>query len=450
MHVVLLSAVRFEETSQRAIPTIGLYYLQAYIQKYSPGNQITVVRTPEEVVDLSPDAVGISTVTENMNVATTWAEGFREKLGVPILLGGDHISALPHTLPEIFDVGINGEGEEAFLRLLNLMNSEPNWRKKLDRVPGICYRDCDGRVNVNPRPALIEPLDRIPHPAREKAVWGGFHYVFSSRGCPYNCTFCSPKVIWKRYRAFSGEYVIEELDEIFNNFKPFYVHFFDDLFIGDRKRVSLIRKLVRERGYHERAVFGGHIRADMMDDELCLDLKRMNFLSGAFGAESGSEKILKFLKTGSTTVDLNQRAIDLCNKHGIDLNLSFIIGTPGETREDLEKTISFIDRNRTKMQGIEVFIILPYPGTPIWTMAKRRGLVTDDMNWDLFRTKAFFQEMEITDDFLYLNDTMEREEFRHYVDVFKGIDRELNKNNTGIFDFIEKGVPEPVKIKNNS
>ncbi len=393
MHITLISAVRFEEASQRAIPTIGLYYLQSYVRKYSPGNRVSVARTPAEVLALKPDAVGISAVTENMKVAVAWAEQFREKLGVPVIIGGDHISALPQTLPGVFDAGVSGEGEEVFLQLVEMMDKDPCWRENLSSISGLCYHDSEGHVRVNSRPELIEPLDRLPHPVREKSVWGGFHYMFTSRGCPYNCTFCSPKVIWKTYRTFSGEYVIREMDTIFADFKPFYVHFFDDLFIGHRDRVNQISRMVRQRGYDKKTVFGGHIRADMMDEDLCRDLKAMNFISGAFGAESGSDKVLKFLKAGSTTVELNQQAIDLCVRHGIDLNLSFIIGTPGETPKDLNMTIDFIDKNRKKMQGIEIFIVLPYPGTPIWNLAKRRGLVSENMDWDLFRTRAFFQDI---------------------------------------------------------
>lgn len=444
MKCTLINAVRFEETSQRAIPTLGLFYLQAYAARYAPGIEVKVARTPLEVIHSKPDVIGMTAVTENFSVALQWARNFREKLGVPIIVGGDHISALPHILPADFDLGVVGEGEETFVELARLMEGDPQWRKKLADLPGICFHGGEGVV-VNERRPLIMPLDRVPHPARPKDIWGGFHYCFTSRGCPYNCTFCSPNVIWKNYRSFSAGYVMEELEEMFRDFNPYYVHFFDDLFIGDRKRVGEISRLVQKKGLNKRAVFGGHIRADMMDDEMCRNLKGMNFISGAFGAESGSDKILKFLKTGSTDVAMNQKAIEICNRHGIQLNLSFIIGTPGETEEDIKMTIDFIDKNRGKINGIEIFIVMPYPGTPLWTLCKRKGQVSEDMNWDLFRTKAFFSEMEITENFLYINDAMDRDTFRNYVDIFKKIDKDFNKGNLNIFETIEKSVPSPVK-----
>lgn len=441
----MIPAIRFEEVSHRSIPCIGLYYLASYIEKYEPETRVKVFKTPEEVIKAKPDIIGISAVTENMSVAIDWAGKIREKTGAPILLGGNHISALPHMLPEIFDVGIIGEGEETLLELVKLIKNEPDWRKKLPEVVGICFHQ-GGEVEITPQRPLIEPIEKIPYPRRDAGLWGTFHYMFTSRGCPYHCTFCSPCKIWRRYRAFPAKYVIGEMNSIFRNFIPSYIHFFDDLFIGDRERIKKLSKMVRKRGFHRAVSFGGHIRANLIDDEICMDLRRMNFVSGAFGAETGSDKILKFLKTGSTTVEMNQKAIDTCIKHGIQINPSFIIGTPGETAEDLDKTIEFIEKNRKKLAAIEIFIAMPYPGTPLWTMCKRRGLVSDDMDWDLFRTKAFFSEFELADNFLYVNEAMERDVFREYVRKFQKLDAEINRTNVEIFDLIERDAAAVNKL----
>ncbi|MCE1247182.1 MAG: B12-binding domain-containing radical SAM protein [Firmicutes bacterium] len=444
MHIGLIPAVRFEESSQRAIPVIGLFYLASYCEKYGKDIKVTIYRTPEEIIAAKPDIAGISTVTENMNIALDWAKKIKEGTGSPVFIGGDHISALPHTLDPIFDAGILGEGEATFLELVQLIQNNDNWKDKLDGIAGIC-RHSEDKVEINPPRPLITPIETIPFPRREKHLWGGFVYCFSSRGCPYHCSFCSPTVMWKKYRVFPAEYVIAELDEIFSNFNPYYIHFFDDLFIGDKERIKKLKTLVRQRGYHKRVVFGGHIRADLMDDEMCENLRFMNFNSGAFGAESGSDKVLQFLKCGSSTVEMNQQAIDICYKWGIQMNLSFIIGTPGETEDDLKKTIAFIEKNKKKFNGIEVFILLPYPGTPVWTLAKRKGLVKDSMNWDLFRTKAYFSELEVDDDFLYLNDALDRKTFRKYVKIFQDIDADLNKDNKAIYETIEKSVADKNK-----
>ncbi len=442
MNIALTTAIRLDEPSQRAIPTIGLYYLASYIDKYLPHHRVKVYKSVDDILrEKEPiDLAGISSVTENMSVAVEWAERIKESFNIPVILGGDHISALPNTLPKPFDLGVIGEGEETFLDLVKLISSHKGWRNGLSKIAGVCYRDANGKVVVNPARPLIKNMDTIPFPRREKGVWGAFHYMFTSRGCPYRCVFCSPKVIWKIYRPFSANYVMEEMDKIFEKFNPLYIHFFDDLFIGNKKRVRQISDMVVKRGYHRRVYFGGHIRADLIDEDLCRDLARMNFRAGAFGAETGSDEILKFLKTGTTTVEMNQRAVDLCYRFGIDLNLSFIIGTPGETEEDLKKTIDFIEKNEKKMQAIEIFVLMPYPGTPLWKMCLEKGLVSEDMDWDLFRTKAFFSEVEIEDDFLYINQAMDRETFKKYIRIFQEIDRRINRRNFQIFNIIENTV----------
>lgn len=439
MHIGLIAAVKFDEPSQRAIPVIGLYYLVSFTHKYSKGINVSVYKTPEEVIEAKPDLVGISSVTENMNIAMKWAKKFREELEVPVIIGGNHISALPHTLPDVFDIGVIGEGEETFLELVELIKSDKSWRDSLEKVNGICFHR-EGKVEITASRPLITPIEKIPFPRREKDVWGGFHYCFTSRGCPYHCTFCSPTTIWKRYRPFPADYVVGEIAGIFKHFDPYYIHFFDDLFIGDRKRIRKLKRLFRRMGFNMKVPFGGHIRADLMDDSMCEDLRGMNFISGSFGAESGSDKILKFLKCGTTTVEMNQKAMDICYKWGIQLNISFIIGTPGETEEDIQKTIDFIEKNRKKLIGIEIFIVLPYPGTPLWTLSKRKGLVSDNMDWEKFRTKAWFSEVEVDDDYLYINEDMDWTTFKKYIKIFQEIDADLNRDNKGIYENIEKGV----------
>lgn len=113
-------------------------------------------------------------------------------------------------------------------------------------------------------------------------------------------------------------------------------------------------------------------------------------------------------------------------------------------------TIEFIKKNAEKMKGIEIFIILPYPGTPIWTYCLRRGLVSESMDWNLFRTKAFFSEMEIDEKFLYINDAMSRNLFRKYVKVFQDIDDYFNGPNKKVYEFIEKDVPAAMKQSANN
>ena len=130
-----------------------------------------------------------------------------------------------------------------------------------------------------------------------------------------------------------------------------------------------------------------------------------------FGAESGSDRVLAKIKTGSIRVADNQRAIDLLDKHGLGPRAAFMVGIPGETEEDLLKTIGFIKRNEGKMAVSGFYLMTPFPGTPVWDQALERGLVSEDMDWS--RLNLAFDSPDFRwDDFLYLNeDSLPRDRF---------------------------------------
>jgi radical SAM superfamily enzyme YgiQ (UPF0313 family) len=105
-----------------------------------------------------------------------------------------------------------------------------------------------------------------------------------------------------------------------------------------------------------------------------------------FGFESGSEKILHYLKGGSVTVEDNRRAVLLGKKHGLSVVGSLIFGSPGETIDDMKETLKFIDFfDKNGGDNLWHFVMTPFPGTPIWELAKERGKVSSDMDWSLLR-----------------------------------------------------------------
>ncbi|MCL5037821.1 MAG: B12-binding domain-containing radical SAM protein [Chloroflexi bacterium] len=439
MRIALLQAIREEDASHRAVPPLGLAYLVSWVEKYRPQTEIKVFGNIDEIDGFKPDLIGISSVTENIGRARLAARKAREKMnGVPLLLGGAHISGIPQALPPEFDMGIRGEGEETFIDLIDFMDKGSCEPDSLSGIPGMVVRK-DGKVIAGPERKPIEDLDILPFPKREIFGWNRFMYMMTSRGCPYHCIFCSPTKILGKYRYHSPERVISEIRHIISNSNRRYIHFFDDLFISPPKRVKEISSMLAREGIHRRVAFGGHIRADLMNREMAEALSAMNFVSGAFGAESGSDRILKKLKCNTTTVGKNQDTIDLCHIAGIELSLSFVIGTPGETAEDLDATLKFINRNRKKISALEVFILLPYPGTSLWHESLSEGLVSEDMDWDLFYTEPFFSEYRLKDNYLYLNEkVMPRSLFDKYVKLFQELDGEMNRDNLSLYENLEK------------
>jgi len=162
----------------------------------------------------------------------------------------------------------------------------------------------------------------------------------------------------------------------------------DDQFAVDIQRLEDIVSKIEEKGLNKKVIFFCYLRADQVNDKVLILLKRMNVKIIFIGFESGSDRILKYLKQENCSVETNQNAFNLCNKYKMLVYGSFIFGSPQEAMEDMEKTYNFIKRNR--MALIEVQTLTPLPGTKIWDYAKKRGIVSDKMNWDslLLRIKG--------------------------------------------------------------
>ena len=413
LRVALIQATGGDRRSYGLPLSIG--YLAAYLRAHAgtiPASlEILPAESLNEVLAFKPHVVGISSVTSCFNHATDMARNIKDATGARIIAGGHHVTALPHCLPDCLDAAVIGEGEET-LRELLAATTEAGWSAgPLSRVAGIAYHD--GRhIAINDRRPLIHPLDTLPRPLRASSpTRHNEATIFTSRGCPYACVFCSSARHWQRFRAFSAEYVVAEIEEVINA-QPGVLRFYilDDLFIANRARLRRIVELLEDKGLASRLSFRGFVRSNLVDEECCELLLRMNCREVRFGAESASPRILEQLKVGSTTVEDHQRCIDLCGRYGLDVSASYMVGNPGESERDLRLTYDFILRNKGKA-GVEGFYLAtPLPGTPLWDDCLRRGLVSEDMDWS--RLNLAFDNPDFDwRDFIYVNDAMPRQRF---------------------------------------
>lgn len=366
---------------------LGPAYLASYIAKYSQSKDIDIkVIFSSSEFNFSrydPDIVGISSVTETFNIAKKIAAFVKKQKNIPVIVGGVHISALPENLTLDMDVAVIGEGEETLLELLEAIREDKFTYDRLNKIPGIAYRMDDGLKLTQVR-SLISPPDKIPLPARnvlprnkkERNIW-----MMTSRGCPYNCSFCSASQFWKTVRFFSPEYVLSEIKELIKTYNPKTINIVDDLFIANKSRFNEIVKLIVQERINEKVEFTLLARPNLIDEENCQQFKRMNASLVSCGFESGSSKVLKSIKQGLTIED-NINATRLLKKYSINVGAFFMMGIPGETLEDMRESYRFIQQ-----QGYcrgESYLMTPFPGTGLWEYAKSRGLVNNDMNWDLF------------------------------------------------------------------
>ncbi|MDR2488067.1 MAG: B12-binding domain-containing radical SAM protein [Desulfovibrio sp.] len=254
------------------------------------------------------------------------------------IVGGQHVTALPHTLKF---------GE-----------------------PFIGPLECLAQISRQPLPDwTIFPDMHLP---------GKTHVVMTSRGCPFKCRFCSSSAFWNGYYPLPVNRVIAEISEL-ATLGVRNISIFDDLFTVDAKRLKNLVERIIAAGLNS-IDFSCLVRADSVAPEVLELLRMMNVNNVAFGAESGSDVILKMMNK-KTTVKQNQHCIDLLNSFGYIPNSGIVIGFPGETPETLALSYEFINKNRGKCL-IEIFPVHPLPGTWLWEFFMQKySPDLDNFNW---------------------------------------------------------------------
>jgi len=370
------------EIENRYMP-LGLMYLSASLKRHFGESmfQIKMISSDFEKTffDYKPDLVGISSVSQNYGLAKKYARLSRQS-GVPAILGGVHISIMPQSLSEDFVLGCIGEGENTIIEImkvfLDLDGSFPTSR--LSAIKGIIFWH-NGTLEYSEPGWTEKELDNIPHPDRSLEGPVKHGYIFSSRGCPYRCSFCSSSRYWQNLRYFSAEYVVEEIEELVNAYGTRMISFYDDLFVGNTNRLKKIADLVVARGLNRTVQFTCSARANTIVQDVIEQLKRMNVVSVGMGLESGNPRVLHYLKGRSVTVEDNFKAVELLHSAGIMANASFVIGSPDETKDEMLDTYNFI--RRSKLSFVDIYVLTPYPGTPIWEYALSKGFVSNEMDW---------------------------------------------------------------------
>jgi anaerobic magnesium-protoporphyrin IX monomethyl ester cyclase len=289
-----------------------------------------------------------------------------------VVVGGAHVTFQDEQVlsvcPEI-DVVIRGEGEVTMSVLLKQISEQ----KDYDNIPGTTIRR-GSKIIRNLDRLYIANLDDLPFPDYEVLK---LPYYFprgkriapmiTSRGCPYQCTFCSSsRITGKRWRGRSPDNVLQEIKLLHDTYGVEDVTFIDDLFTFDYRRVEKICSLmiqdVDDIGWTCSS------RADIMarHPEIADWLKKAGCHTLYVGAESGSQRILNKIKKG-IRLDQIVSTVKRAKKVGLEVILSFILGIPGETKEDIRSTIDFACRLDPDLA--QFTICTPYPGTPMYDEA---------------------------------------------------------------------------------
>jgi len=383
LKLLLVNAVDTDKKIETVYPPLGLAYLASALKRNFSDIEIKIIdRDVKSVIKTyHPATVGISSVSQNFGRAIEIGNYCRS-LNIPVFVGGVHITLLPESLPKAFDFGVFGEGEETIVEIIDYLNNGgiPG-SIEMEKIKGLILHTQTGIKLTEMRPE-IQNLDDLLMPDRLllNIPLGQTTYLFTSRGCPYKCTFCASTRFWNKVRWFSAEYVVNEVEYIIDRYKPWAISFYDDLFIANKKRLAKIIELLCVKDINKKVKFSFACRANLVNEELIQLLKPLDIQMICMGLESGCQKTLSYLKGGGITVEQNQKAIELFVKAKINVQGTFVIGSPEETEEEILQTLAFI-RN-SNLTNFEVYLLTPFPGTPIWETAKEMGLVANEMAWE--------------------------------------------------------------------
>lgn len=389
-------------------PTLGIGYISAYLKLNGIDcrifdayfNSWLEKETIEKVVEYSPDVIGLTAKTHEIVQAAQIASQLKERLKTPTVVGGCHVTALPErTLREFpaFDYAVYGEGEKTALELVNFLQqggiSEPA------NITGLAWRDTEGNIRINePREQMTSlELDMLPYPDVEGYYNGtkaltdknSSYIMFTSRGCPYNCVFCM-QVLGRQVRRRSAENIIQEMEYAIFHYGAHTFNFADEIFLFNNRESHELLQLMINRSLPKRIRWSGLTRANLVNPELTKLAREAGCFRLEMGVESGDNEILKAINKG-ITVEQVRNAVRIIKDSGILVSTYYILGHPNETRQTIKKTINLAAELNT--DTIAVGLMVPYPGTQIYEMARRREggyrLLTEDWSqYDKYGGKA--------------------------------------------------------------
>ena len=441
---VVLYAARFPEERLTLAP-LGLGYVASYLLAQG-GAEVEIVDSVDEAIRLQPNIVGVSSVSQVVDDARSFAQRCREATGCVAVLGGYHVTGLPQALPEEFDYGVLSEGEETFSELVALLSRGRPSPEALERIPGIVYRR-DGRVLTTTRRPFIKELDGLPRPLRHRR-YSDDSGIFTSRGCPYRCTFCASHGHWgDAFRLRRAESVVSEIEELIEAEHPKEIVILDDLWMANKGRFREIVDRLYAKGIPGKVTFRGFCRSNLIQEEDILLLKRMNYRVIRFGAETGSESLLKRLKGKGISIADHQRVIDLSERHGMPCTASFMFGIPGETERDLKATIRFLLRNRGKLAIAGLYLFNPIPGTALWSELAREGLVSEHLPFGRLRIDMLKSNFPWEDPLYFNERKVPLSVLRRYVEDAIAISRgETPKTHDTEDGFLSRMVRKGTKL----
>jgi radical SAM superfamily enzyme YgiQ (UPF0313 family) len=383
-----------------SMPCLGLAYIAAVLEKNNIYVEVIddfvlksgVSGISKAVKEKGFDVVGISCLTPSAPEAFLIAREIK-KLNNRVLtvLGNIHATVFAEEIlkDEEVDVVVRGEGEYAMLELVNALKEG----RSFEHIKGISFKNAGGIVNTPPR-ELIADLDGLPYPA-----WHLFPYkeygflpfvdikrralsvsIAGSRGCLYNCSFCSlPNV---KYREREPKKIVDEIEHLVDRYHVRQLGFVDPIFPLHKKQGLEFCREMAIRGLNNKVNWLCETRVDLVDAELLKAMRSAGCRRIIYGIESGVEELLGNVVKSFGLEDI-RKAVRNAQEAGILTTGLFMLGLPGETREMAQRTIDFA--KKIKVDFAKFAITVPYPGSRLYESLVSSGRLKRK-DWENFIT----------------------------------------------------------------
>jgi len=369
-------------------PSIGIAYLAGAARQ--AGHEVRVIDAEAQQIDMSglrsrtldyqPDVVGFQTFCANLRRCQQTATMIKDDLPeCRIVFGGVQATLFPDeslSAPSV-DYVIRGEADRSFVKLLEVFQGQ----RLLSEVGGLVYRE-GGLTKAAEREPLIRDLDSLPEPALDLFSMPLYHssaqlrgqrtmLMFTSRGCPFDCAYCSGDLIFgSSFRFHSAGRVIQQMRRLRDECDADSIQFYDETFTVSRKRVVELCREINSAGVT--MPWACFTRVDLVDEQLLRIMKAAGCYQIFFGVETGVPRLLQLIRKG-TTLDQAREAFHLTRKVGIETVASFMLTLPTETERETWQTIQF---------GLELdpdyvywLTFTPYPGTDLAEIAQASGTI---------------------------------------------------------------------------
>ena len=348
------------------LPRLGLPIIAATLKEH--GHDVLVYNPTMAPIDWddvnTSDLVGLSSTTSTATTAYEFAEDLHAR-GIPVVIGGSHVTFMADEALEHVDYVARGEGgEQLMLELIDALGG----RRELDTIAGLSFKRDGLAVHNPPREALAD-LDELPFPDLRLLVGSdriNTVPIMTSWGCPFDCTFCSVTAMFgKKYRFRSAESVVAELKDK----RPERIFFYDDNMAANRKRLKRLLQMMIDEDLV--IPWSAQVRTDVVRDPELLDLMQRSGCNLVYlGLESVNQETLDKFEKSQTVADI-EKAIKVLHDYGIKSHGMFVLGADSDDVQTVRDTVAFAIKN--KIDTVMLNILTPLPGHAAVPGVRRGG-----------------------------------------------------------------------------